>query len=82
MIIPAISIVLWFLLSYPKPPSEQYNALEYSFAGRAGKMVEPFVEPIGFNWKVGIGLIGAMSAREVFVSTMGTVYKNVDDAER
>ncbi len=79
-VILAISIVLWFLLSYPKPPSDSNNALQYSFAGRAGKMVEPLITPIGFNWKVGIGLIGAMSAREVFVSTMGTVY-NVDDAQ-
>lgn len=79
-VILAISIVLWFLLSYPKPPNDNYNALEYSLAGRAGKMVEPLIEPIGFNWKAGIGLIGAMSAREVFVATMGTVY-NVGDEE-
>jgi ferrous iron transport protein B len=77
-VILAISIVLWFLLSYPKPPSDNYNALEYSLAGRAGKLVEPLIAPIGFNWKTGIGLIGAMSAREVFVATMGTVY-NVED---
>lgn len=80
-VILAISIVLWFLLSYPKPPSDSYNALEYSFAGRAGKMVEPLIAPIGFNWKAGIGLIGAMSAREVFVATMGTVYNVGDDAD-
>ena len=79
-VILAISIVLWFLLSYPKPPSDAFNATEYSFAGRAGKMVEPVISPIGFNWKVGIGLIGAMSAREVFVSTMGTVY-NVGESD-
>jgi ferrous iron transport protein B len=79
-VILAISIVLWFLLNYPKPPNETINARAYSFAGRAGKMVEPLIEPIGFNWKVGIGLIGALSAREVFVATMGQVY-NVGDEE-
>jgi ferrous iron transport protein B len=48
--------------------------LRHSFAGRLGRVIEPVIAPLGFNWKVGIGLIGAMSAREVFVSTMGTVY--------
>jgi ferrous iron transport protein B len=76
----AISIVLWFLLSYPKPPAGHNDALAYSFAGRAGHVIEPAIAPIGFNWKAGIGLIGAMSAREVFVATMGTVY-NVGDEE-
>lgn len=79
-VILAISIVLWFLLSYPKPPTQVADSLQYSFAGRAGKLIEPAIEPIGFNWKTGIGLIGAMSAREVFVATMGTVY-NVGNEE-
>ncbi|HEX8552424.1 MAG TPA: ferrous iron transport protein B [Abditibacteriaceae bacterium] len=48
--------------------------LRNSFAGRIGHAVEPLIAPLGFNWKIGIGLIGAMSAREVFVSTIGTVY--------
>ena len=43
-------------------------------------MIEPLIAPLGFNWKIGIGLIGAMAAREVFVSTMGTVY-SVGDAD-
>ena len=54
--------------------------LRNSFAGRIGHVVEPFIAPLGFNWKIGIGLIGAMSAREVFVSTLGTVY-SVGDAD-
>jgi ferrous iron transport protein B len=123
-VILAISVVLWFLLNYPAPPSNtnaqnartgvspaygvqpgpgnapdivnEPNAgdakkaapadtqpseeekmgerLRYSFAGRIGHTIEPLIAPLGFNWKIGIGLIGAMSAREVFVSTMGTVY--------
>ena len=124
-VILAISIVLWFLLSYPKlgasqaaqnvrdvvpaagidpgpggaprvleptqaPTQASADAekeerlaaaqLRQSYAGRIGRVVEPLIAPLGFNWKIGIGLIGAMSAREVFVSTMGTVY-SVGDAD-
>ena len=79
-IILAVSIALWFLASYPKKehstPSEQ---LEYSLAGRAGKLLEPIIKPLGFDWKIGIGLIGSLLQREVFVSTMGTIY-NIKDA--
>ncbi len=50
------------------------SALEHSFGGRIGKAVEPAIEPLGFDWKIGIGLLGAFAAREVFVSTMGVVY--------
>ncbi len=50
------------------------RALEASFAGRAGKALEPVIAPLGFNWKIGVGLICAFAAREVFVSTLGVVY--------
>jgi ferrous iron transport protein B len=45
-----------------------------SFGGRLGKLIEPAIEPLGFDWKIGVGLLGAFAAREVFVSTMGVVY--------
>jgi ferrous iron transport protein B len=48
--------------------------LRSSFGGRLGRAIEPAIAPLGFDWKVGIGLIGAFAAREVFVSTMGVVY--------
>lgn len=48
--------------------------LEHSIAGRIGRFVEPVIEPLGFDWKIGIGLLGSFAAREVFVSTMGLVY--------
>ena len=91
-VILSLSILLWFLLSYPKlgdsPETaklsdEQKSALQTqrSFAGRLGHAVEPVIAPLGFNWKIGIGLIGAMSAREVFVSTLGTVYSVADADE-
>ncbi|MEM6929062.1 MAG: ferrous iron transport protein B [Myxococcota bacterium] len=48
--------------------------LEQSYGGRLGKAIEPVIEPLGYDWKIGIGLIGAFAAREVFVATMGVVY--------
>lgn len=62
----------------PSPEAELAAAraadLEYSAAGRLGKWIEPAIAPLGFDWRMGIGLIGAFAAREVFVSTMGLVY--------
>jgi len=49
-------------------------ALEHSWAGRMGKAMEPAIRPLGYDWKIGVGLVGAFAAREVFVSTMGLVY--------
>jgi ferrous iron transport protein B len=54
--------------------------LEHSFAGRVGRFLEPAIEPLGFDWTIGIGLLGSFAAREVFVSTMGMVY-GVGDAD-
>ncbi len=74
-IILGASIILWFLATYPKmdggTPSER---LQHSFAGRAGKALEPLIAPLGFDWKIGIGMIGSLLQREMFVSTMGTIY--------
>ena len=55
--------------------------LENSFGGRLGHVIEPAIEPLGFDWKIGIGLIGAFAAREVFVSTLGIVYAIGGDAD-
>jgi ferrous iron transport protein B len=102
------TILLWALLSFPRPadhgpsapqaaaihqriaagdeakpasgtpnasraPSEP-TAIEQSYGGRLGKAIEPALRPLGFDWKIGVGLIGAFAAREVFVSTLGLVY--------
>lgn len=56
-------------------------ALERSFAGRIGKTVEPVIEPLGYDWRIGVGLIGAFAAREVFVSTMGLVHGIGEDVD-
>lgn len=80
-VILGISIVLWFLSTYPKAP-EGVNAadqLAQSFAGRAGHLLEPVIKPLGFDWHIGIGLITSFAAREVFVSTMGVVFNAASD---
>ncbi|MBT3251156.1 MAG: ferrous iron transport protein B [Candidatus Marinimicrobia bacterium] len=81
-IILAISIVLWFIASYPQIPEGHtgISKVEYSYAGRMGKMIEPVIEPLGFDWKIGIGLITSFAAREVMVSTLATLY-NIEDEE-
>ena len=55
----------------PKPPA---SSLRHSFAGRLGRLIEPVIAPLGFDWKIGIGIVTSFAAREVFVSTMSTVY--------
>jgi ferrous iron transport protein B len=54
--------------------AEKGELLRHSFAGRMGTLIEPVIRPLGFDWKMGIGIIGSFAAREVFVSTMSTVY--------
>lgn len=53
---------------------ERATALEYSYGGRLGKALEPALAPLGFDWKIGVGIVGAFAAREVFVSVLGMVY--------
>ncbi|MBM3262992.1 MAG: ferrous iron transport protein B [candidate division Zixibacteria bacterium] len=79
-IIVAISIVLWFLASYPRPTSEDPpgERIAQSYAGQVGHAIEPIIAPLGFDWKLGIGLITSFAAREVMVSTLATIY-NVED---
>jgi ferrous iron transport protein B len=106
-VILGISIILWFLATYPRsgqieqeyaakraaalaataPNSEAQEQqlavidheeggakLRNSFAGRLGHLIEPAIRPLGFDWKIGIGIVSSFAAREVFVSTMSTVY--------
>jgi len=87
-IILVITIVLWALLTFPAvdvdtgdPQADATTILRGSYAGRIGTMIEPIIEPLGFDWKIGIGLIGSFAAREVFVSTMGVVYGIGDNDE-
>lgn len=58
-----------------------HSAIGQSFAGMAGRAIEPVIKPLGFDWRIGIGIIGSLAAREVFISTMGTVFsiENADE---
>jgi len=67
------TIVLWFLASVPYQDGEPPPIGE-SLAGSIGRTIEPLVEPLGLNWKIGIGLITSLAAREVIVGTLGTIY--------
>ena len=67
------TVVLWFLASVPRTDGEAPE-ISQSFAGSVGRAVEPVIEPLGFNWKIGIGLITSLAAREVIVGTLGTIY--------
>ncbi len=106
-VILAVSVVLWFLATYPRGGPEvqdvasrlevaraagnttQVAALEHelagtslrnSFAGRVGRAIEPTIAPLGFDWRIGIGLVTSLAAREVMVSTMATVF-NLGESE-
>ena len=72
-IILATTLVLWVLASVP-PQGGEAPPIAESLAGVAGRTIEPLVEPLGFNWKIGIGLITSLAAREVIVGTLGTIY--------
>lgn len=96
-VILACTVVLWALLNFPRAPEPPAagpapaaevaqapappSTLEHSYGGRLGRALEPALQPLGFDWKIGVGIIGAFAAREVFVSTMGLVYGvgEVDD---
>lgn len=92
-VILAFAIVMWFLMSYPKPPAEmqaglapqeaQAAALGYSLAGRVGQTIEPVLRPLGFDWKLTVALIAGFGAKEVVISTLGTAYslEGVDETE-
>ncbi|WP_242103508.1 ferrous iron transporter B [Lysobacter sp. M2-1] len=74
-IILALTILLWFLLSFPGPPDGAVGpAIDYSFAGRIGHAMTAVFAPLGFNWQICIALIPGMAAREVAVSSLASVY--------
>ncbi|MBC9230369.1 ferrous iron transporter B [bacterium SPL81] len=74
-IIFALSILLWFLCTFPQAPDGATQpAIDYSFAGMLGHLLQPIFAPVGFNWQIVVALIPAMAAREVVVAALGTVY--------
>ncbi|MCD9096822.1 ferrous iron transporter B [Luteimonas fraxinea] len=82
-IILALTVLLWFLLSFPAPPDGATGAaIEYSFGGRIGHALAVLFAPLGFNWQICIALIPGLAAREVAVASLATVYalSTADDA--
>ncbi|MFC4821389.1 ferrous iron transporter B [Dokdonella ginsengisoli] len=74
-IILALTVLLWFLSSFPAPPEgATLPPIDYSLAGRIGRWMEHVFAPIGFNWQICIALIPGLAAREVAVSSLATVY--------
>jgi ferrous iron transport protein B len=74
-IIFSLTVVLWFLSSYPAPPDGATGpAIQYSLAGMLGNALQVIFAPIGFNWQISIALVPGLAAREVAVGALGTVY--------
>ena len=74
-IIVALSILLWFLVTFPLPPDNPtMPPINYSIAGQLGHLIHPIFAPIGFTWEICIALIPAMAAREVIIAALGVIY--------
>jgi ferrous iron transport protein B len=86
-VILAISILLWALVAFPRAGPFPHSTIktvavsdtasaqiQNSFAGRAGRVIEPLIAPLGFDWKIGVGLISSFAARETIISTLSIVY--------
>lgn len=82
-IIMIASIIIWFLGYYPQHDAYESVAeqQENSYIGQIGKAIEPVIKPLGFDWKLGIGLISGVGAKELVVSTLGVLYTNEGDVE-
>ncbi|MDA0312699.1 MAG: ferrous iron transporter B [Gemmatimonadetes bacterium] len=79
-VILAVTVILWIMTQFPRvdgaPP-----AFEESVLARSGKLIEPAIAPLGFDWRIGVGLVSSLAAREVIVGTMGTIY-GIENAEQ
>ncbi|MFN9730367.1 MAG: ferrous iron transport protein B [Pseudomonadota bacterium] len=74
-IILALTVLLWFLASFPVPPEGAPGApIDHSFAGMLGRAIQPLFAPLGFGWEICVALLPGLAAREVAVSALGTVY--------
>ena len=71
----ALSVILWFLVTFPSAPENATApAIDYTFAGMLGHIIEPIFAPLGFTWQMCIAMIPGIAAREVVVAALGTVY--------
>ena len=86
-VILSVSVLLWCLLTFPRTPAPpgatpaetRRHALEQSLAGRTGHALEPWIAPLGFDWKIGVGLLSSLAAREVIVATLAQIYAAAED---
>lgn len=80
----AMSILMWGLFTFPLTNAQENQfadatqQLESSYAGKVGKAIEPLIKPLGFDWKTGVALVSGLGAKEIVVSTMGTLYSITD----
>ncbi len=89
-VILAISVVLWWLMTFPQPPEivstdttevqVVQDSISYSFAGRLGRVIEPAIAPLGYDWRIGVGIISSFAAREVVVSSFSVIF-GVEETE-
>ena len=79
----ACSVLLWFLSTYPSPETtlSPAEAVKQSYAGQLGQFIEPALKPLGYNWEIAISIIASFAAREVFVSSLSTVFNLQNDSE-
>lgn len=82
-IIMIASVIIWFLGYYPNHNAYSTTAeqQENSYIGQIGKAIEPVIEPLGFDWKMGVGILSGIGAKELVVSTLGVLYTNDDGIE-
>lgn len=82
-IIMIASVIIWFLGYYPNHDAYSTTAeqQENSYIGQIGKAIEPVIEPLGFDWKMGVGILSGIGAKELVVSTLGVLYTNDDGIE-
>jgi ferrous iron transport protein B len=70
-----VSVVLWVLLSFPAAPDGTLGGdVSHSWAAWLGHLIEPVIRPLGFDWRIGIGLVASLAAREVIVATLAQIY--------
>ena len=76
-----VTVVLWVMANVPLQHGHAPQIAD-SLAGTIGRTIEPVIKPLGFNWKIGIGLITSLAAREMIIGTLGTIYGMDPDAEK
>ncbi|MBM3765568.1 MAG: ferrous iron transport protein B [Acidobacteria bacterium] len=79
-VILGVLMVLWFLANFPRTNGQPPDP-EHSYAGHIGHAVEPAIKPLGFNWKVGVGIVASFAAREAIIGTLGTLY-GIENADK